>query len=197
MDLLKNILIAETQKNTEREVRTSIELINKVYNDWKATGRRKNAIDLVSSSTNRISSISPSILPHIHDAGVMKLAFILMRCMDLASWKDISCKSRTYKRLFPLIDRLQHLDMQTGTGGTLRQVIMTRLSASLSYNDEDKLSVFVAYEPTIPKSYLNYLFLNDLPKKTVRMHALPLPESFDTLVGVLEINHKKAKGINK
>lgn len=193
MDFLQKLILTEQQKNTEREVLYAVQIINKVYSDWKATGRRKNAIDLVASSVNRISRLSPELLPHLYDSIVMKLCTIIMRCMDIPVWKDIQTKKMVYKKLYPLIDKIEHVNLNTGTDGTLRQIIMTRLSAAIAHQDDPEVKVFVTYEPRMPTSYLNFIFRDKSPHKCYRMQALPLPAEFDSLIEILNINHKKAK----
>lgn len=192
MELFQNILLMETQKAAQKEVSYTIEIINKVYGEWKKTGRRKNAVDLITTSANKLANINPAVLCHVHDAAKLKLVITLMRCMDLPPWKPIESKAKLYKKLFPLIHRLQNVMPNTGTGGSLRDIIMTRLSAAISYQDK-KNSVFVAYEPTMPKKYLVHIFgQRELPEKTYRMQTLPLPDDFETLVEILTINHQKA-----
>ena len=195
MELIQNLILVETEKNTQRYMSSVIEAINASYNDWKAKKRRKNATNLVSSTVNRISKITPSVLVKLPDAIIMKLSWLLMRCMDCPSWEDVNVRASTYKKLYPLIDKLQHISLQTGTNGTLREVIMTRLSATISYKDAngENPEIFVSYEPLIPGEYLKYLFLDKKPLKTVKMIALPLPASFESLIKILEINHDKAK----
>jgi hypothetical protein len=192
MEILKKILITEQQNNTSREVLYATQVVNKVYAEWKKTGRRKNAIDLVASSVNRISVIHPDLLPHLYDSVVMKLCIIIMRCMDLPVWKPVEVKRRFYKKLYPLIDKLEHVEVNIGTGGTLREIIMTRLSAAITHKNDEGHKVFVLYEPKMPKQYLEFIFKDNLPKKCYRMQALPLPQDFDSLISILEINYKKA-----
>jgi len=193
MELLQKILLTEQQKNTEREILYAVQIINKVYNDWKMTGRRKNAIDLVTSSVNRIAVLPPRILDMLYDSSIMKLVTIIMRCMDIPIWKDVETKKRIYDRLYPFIERVEHISPNTGTGGTLRQIIMTRLSAAIAHEDDNTVPVFVAYEPKIPKDYIDFIFKDKKPAKCVRMQALPLPQNFESLVQILKINHDKAK----
>lgn len=192
MEILNKILLIEQQNNTAREVLYATQVVNKVYAEWKKTGRRKNAIDLVASSVNRISVIHPDILPQLYDSIIMKLCIIIMRCMDIPIWKPVEAKRRFYKKLYPLIDKLEHVEVNIGTGGTLREIIMTRLSAAITYKNDKNCSVFVLYEPKMPKQYLEFIFKDKLPKKCYRMQALPLPQDFDTLISILEINYKKA-----
>lgn len=190
--ILKEILLAETQKAAHKEVEYSISVINKIYNEWKKVTRRINAVDLITTSANKIAGINPEVIEHLHAPAKEKLAVILMRCMDLPPWRPVSSKEKIYKKLFPLIQKMERVNPNTGTGAALREVIMTRLSAAISYQDE-AASVFVAYEPVIPAKYLKYLHGEKLPEKTFRMAALSLPEDFESLIEILTINHDKAK----
>lgn len=190
--LFQDILLAETQKAAHKEVEYSITVINKIYNEWKKVTRRINAVDLITTSANKIAGINPEVIEHLHAPAKEKLAVILMRCMDLPPWRPVSSKEKIYKKLFPLIQQMERTSPNTGTGAALREVIMTRLSAAIAHQDEDG-SVFVAYEPTIPAQYLKYLHGDKKPEKTFRMAALSLPEDFDSLVEILTINHEKAK----
>ena len=161
-----------------------------MYNEWKKMGRRINAVDLITTSANKISTINPAVLPHVHEATRLKIATIIMRCMDIPVWKDPYTKEKLYNKLYPLIEVLQTYDPNTGSSGNLREIIMTRLSAALCHKNGNK--IFVAYEPTISQSYLKYLFKNeDAPKKTYKMAALKLPPDFESLMSILEINQKK------
>lgn len=190
--LFQSFIITETQQAAQKEVDHSIATINKIYNEWKKITRRINSVDLVTTSANKIAGISPAVVDHLHDAAKTKLTIILMRCMDIPPWKPLSSKEKVYKKLQPLIKRLESEDAQTGTGGTLRQVIMTRLSAAIFHQDE-KAKVFVAYEPTIPAKYLKYLHGTKMPEKTFRMTALSLPGDLEALVSLLTTNHEKAQ----
>ena len=114
-----------------------------------------------------------------------------MRCLDNPLWKPIENKEKIYKKLFPLIDKLQFESSNTGTKGSLKDVIMTRFSAAISYS-EAKGEVFVAYEPIIPKSYIKYLFGSSPPKKVFKVQSLNLPDSFESLINILKINQEKA-----
>lgn len=191
-NLFQSFLITETQQAAQKEVDHSIATINKIYNEWKKITRRINAVDLVTTSANKIAGISPAVVDHLHDAAKTKLTIILMRCMDVPPWKPLVSKEKIYKKLYPLIKRLETENAQSGTSGTLRQIIMTRLSANIFHQDE-KAKVFVAYEPTIPAKYLKYLHGSKLPEKTFKMTALSLPGDFETLVNLLDLNHKKAQ----
>lgn len=188
MDFLKELTLLESEKIANRETQHVIDVVNTVYSEWKATGRRKNAIDLITTSTNKLANIHPSFVDKVHEATRLKMATILMRCMDIQSWKPIDSKEKIYRRLVPLIKELETYDPKTGTGGSLRDIICTRLSAS--FTKEDK--VFVAYEPVVPADYLTFIFGSELPDKTYKMTALPLPEDFDQLVKFLRANHDKA-----
>lgn len=195
MELFENLLLVETQRRSKQEVDNAIRVINQIYKEWKYKKRRKNAVDLITTSVNKISNLDPSLVDHIHEAGKLKLCAILMRCMDNPVWKPLEVKKKIYRKLYPLIDRLQSFSPETTTGACLREVIMTRLSACLSYQEECEPGkrIFVAYEPKIPTRYLKYIFGDALPCKTYRMQMLMLPEDYDTLIEVLTINHEKCR----
>jgi hypothetical protein len=196
MDLFKNIILSETQRRAKLEIDNAIQVINLVYNEWKFKKRRKNAVDLITTSVNKISNIDPSLVDHIHEEGKLKLATILMRCMDNPPWKPIESKRKIFNKISPLIKRLESFNPQTSTGGRLIDVIATRLSACISYqdNDETKDRIFVAYEPNISPKYLKYIFGDGaLPKKTYKMQFLMLPDEFDSFIEILVINHNKCK----
>lgn len=188
MDFLKELALIESEKIANRETQHVVDVVNSVYSEWKKTGRRKNAVDLITSSTNKFANIHPSFVEKVHEATRLKMATILMRCMDIQSWKPIETKEKIYRRLFPLIKELETYNPNTGTGGMLRDIIYTRLSATFT-GDE---GIFVAYEPVIPADYLRFIFGSNLPKKTYKMIAMPLPDDFDQLVKVLRANHEKA-----
>lgn len=190
--LFQELLLVETQQAAKKEVDYSIAVINKIYNEWKKIKRRINAVDLVTTSANKIAVISPEVIDHIHDAARTKLTIILMRCMDLPPWKPVSSKEKIYRKLYPLINKLEKEDAQTGTGGKLREVIMTRLSAAIFHQDPEA-KVFVAYEPVVPGSYLRYLHGDKLPEITYKMTSLSLSEDFESLIETLTINHQKAQ----
>lgn len=184
--------LLESQKAANKEVTYVISIVNKIYNEWKKTGRRVNAVDLITTSANKISTINPSTVEKVHEATRLKMATIIMRCLDIPPWKDPFSKEKIYKKLFPLIHKLEKYDPNTGSGGNLRQVIMTRLSATLCH--ESKSKVFVAYEPTISKTYLEYLFSHDSkPKKVYKMEAFSLPGDFGTLMKTLRHNQEKVE----
>lgn len=192
MQLFQQMLLMETQKAAAKEVEHSINTINKIYNEFKKVTRRINAVDIITTSVNKISNIDPSTVDHIHAAGKMKLVIIIMRCMDLSPWKPLVSKQRIYKKLYPLINKLQNDIPNTGTGGNLRDVIMTRLSAAIA-TQENACKFFVAYESKIPSSYIRYLFGDKVPEKTFKMASLPLPEDYSSLLELLVINNDKAK----
>ena len=190
MEFFKQIMLHESRKASQKEIDHTITVVNKIYNEWKKIGRRINAVDLITTSVNKISLIDPTVIPLVHEATRLKIATIIVRCMDLAVWKDPHSKEKIYKKLWPLIEVLQTYDPNTGSNGNVREVIMTRLSAALTHHE--KASVFVAYEPTISNSYLKYLFKDEeLPKKTVKMKALGLPADFGSLMNILSINLNK------
>lgn len=190
MQFFKDLILHESRKTAQKEIDHTITIVNKMYNEWKKMGRRINAVDLITTSANKISTINPAVLPHVHEATRLKIATIIMRCMDIPVWKDPYTKEKLYNKLYPLIEVLQTYDPNTGSSGNLREIIMTRLSAALCHKNGNK--IFVAYEPTISQSYLKYLFKNeDAPKKTYKMAALKLPPDFESLMSILEINQKK------
>lgn len=191
MELFKQLLLLESKSASDKELLYTIQTINKCYNLWKVRKRRKNAVDLVVTTVNKLSIINPNVIPHLHDAARLKLVIMILRCIDGSNWGQVAAKAKVYTKLFGLIDKLQHLPTNSGTGGNLREAIMTRLSAMLT--NEKSVNVFVAYEPKIPTAYLNYLFPENKPEKTYRMQSLPLPEDFTQLVSTLEINLSKAE----
>ena len=194
MQLLKEFTLMENQKKASEEIGYAIAAINEVYNEWKKTQRRRNAVNIVTTSVNKLTTINPATVEHIHDTSKVKLATILMRCMDIPPWMDLETKRITYRRLYPLLNKMQTHSPNTGTGGRLRDVIATRLSASITgcCTDEAQKNVFVGYEPAISKRYLRYMFGSEMPQNVIKMQTLNLPEDFDTLVNILRINHEKA-----
>ena len=192
MELFRQLQINESEKAAQKEANYAIQSINSVYNEWKKLKRRINAVDLVTTSVNKITKIDPSVLPYIHDATKLKLAVIIMRVMDLPVNKDVDTKKAVYKKLYPLMSAIQSVSPNTSSGGNLREVIMTRLSTVITHEDDENNTVFVAYEPTISTSYLLYLFGENKPQRVYKMQSLGLPEDFDTLINVLRINYKKA-----
>jgi hypothetical protein len=193
MELFQKFLLRESQKAAGKQVDHAITIISKIYNEWKKVKRRINAVDIVSTSVNKIANIDPSVVDYIHAAAKAKLCIIIVRCLDNPVWKPLDAKEKIYKKLYPLIAKLQNEPVMTGTGGTLRDVIMTRLSASMAYQ-LSRGNVFVAYEPKLPTSYMRFLFGSDTPAKTYRMQSLPLSKDFETVLDTLKINHEKAMG---
>ena len=114
--------------------------------------------------------------------------FYIFKNGTIVTW---NYKRYQAKKLIKLIKSLENYDPRVSTGGNVRDVIMTRLSASICYNSENR-DVFVSYEPKIPDSYLRYLFGKELPKRTYRMQSMPLPLEFESLIDILEINYQKA-----
>lgn len=196
MDFIKDLYLFETQRAADKEVEHTVQIVNKIYNEWKKVTRRTNAVDLVTTSANKLATLNPEAVARCYDATRLKLAVILMRCMDLPPWRSIDTKEKIYKKLYPLIKLLQSVDPNTGTGGNLRDVIATRLSAAISTQDKEQKKterVFVAYEPKVPAQYIRYLFGEDKPVATYRMMTLSLPADFETFVDNLTLNHEKAK----
>lgn len=193
MHFFKELLLTESNKRAERERIYTISVVNKIYNEWKKTGRRKNAVDMVTTTVNKLSNIDPSLLNEVHEATKLKIATLLIRCMEIPVWKPIETKEKIYKKLFPLISALQSYNPQALTSGNIRDVIATRLSANLCFNKKDPF-IFVAYEPIVPNSYLTYIFgSNELPEKIYKMQLLTLPEDFNSLIEQLSINLDKCK----
>lgn len=195
MTLFQDILLIESQKSSQKEIDHTISIINKLYKEWKATGRRKNAVDIISTTVNKLVTIDPTIVDKIHDATRIKLATLIIRCFDIPYWKNVYEKEKIFKRLLDLIQRVsnEHPNVD-GSGGNVAEIIMTRLSASISYSSENK-NVFVGYEPSISKSYLKYMFGKEIPDHIFRMEAMKLPNRFEELVNILKINQDKAISI--
>ncbi len=189
--LFKQLILVENQKRANSVINYAINTINEVYNEWKKVHRRKNAVNIVATSVNKLCTIDPDTINLVHDAAKTKLAVIIMRCLDVPPWMEVETKRVTYRRLFPLLDKVQGVSPNTGTEGTLREVIATRLSASVCNHSDDK-STFVCYEPRMTTRYLRYIFGDEMPKNVCKMQTLPLPEDFDVLINTLNINHKKA-----
>lgn len=196
MNLFKEFTIMEAEKTANKEIKYSIDIINQMYNEWKKIKRRVNAVDIVVTTANKLSTISPAAVDRIHEASRVKLASLLMRCMDLGYWKPLTEKAPVYKKIYPLIAKLKSYDARTGTGANLKEVILTRLSAAQSYQNklEDGTIVFVAYEPKITPSYQKYLFGSEADQvvATFKMQTLELPQDYASLVETLRINHNKA-----
>lgn len=191
MNFFNELLLVESQQSAKKEAEHVVSVVNSLYAEWKKTGRRKNAVDIITTTANKLSNIDPTTVDLIHEATKLKIATLIIRCFDIPYWKNVSQKEKLYKKLFGLIKKLENYDPNTDTGGNLRSVIMTRLSASVCYNSDNK-QIFVAYEPKISTSYLRYLFGQEQPTRTYRMQALTLPEDFANLLDVLHINHEKA-----
>lgn len=196
LDFIKDLYLIESQRQAAKELQHVVDVVNSVYNEWKKVGRRKNATDLITTATNKISNIDPEFIDKVHEATRLKIAAIIVRCLDIQTWKPVDTKEKVYRKLIPLIKKLETYDPNTGTGGNLRQVIMTRLSAAISAQSENK-EVFAAYEPLIPSSYVKYLFGSDIPSSIVRFEALPLPSDFEMLIKILTANHEKAVTFSK
>ncbi len=194
MELIKKLTLLEGQNRANRLVSDTIAIINDTYNEWKKIGRRRNAVDIVTTSINRIAKIDDSLVPHLHDTARVKLAVIIMRCLDVPPWMNVDAKRIIYNRAYHLTNKLQRVIPNTGTNGTLNDVITTRFSASISNNSEseEERTIFVAYEPRITKSYLRFIFGEEIPTHVVKMQTLSLPEDFDTLIDIIKINQKKA-----
>jgi hypothetical protein len=190
MKFFNELRLIESHQSAKREANHVIQMVNAVYAEWKKTGRRKNAVDLITTTANKLSTISTDTVPQLHEATRLKIASLIVRVFDIPYWKSVGTVEKIYKKLYPLITTMETYSPETGTGGNLRDVLMTRLSASVTYNSENK-DVFVGYEPKITESYLRYLFSDNKPKRTFRMQALKLPEDFGNLVDNLKINHEK------
>lgn len=191
MEFFKELIIVESERSSQKEVQHAINVVNNLYNEWKKIGRRKNAVDMISTTANKLNNIDPNIIDKIHEATKVKLAALIIRCFDIPYWKSLSERERVYKKLFRLIDKLQNENGGTDTGGTVKEIILTRASASISYNSTNN-KVFVAYEPKITNTYLRYLFGKELPEHIIRMQLLKMPSDFESLVSELTINHEKA-----
>lgn len=191
MKFFNEMLLIESQLSAQKEAQHVISVVNSLYSEWKKTGRRKNAVDIITTTANKLATIDPSVIDNIHDAAKLKMASLIVRCFDIPYWKSVDQKEKLYKKLINVIKKLETHDPNVESGGNLREVLMTRLSASICYNSENK-NIFVAYEPKLPDSYLRYLFGNEKPERVYRMQCLPLPEDFESLVSVLKINHDKA-----
>lgn len=192
MKLFYDLDLQESEKQSVKEINHAIDVINTIYNEWKKVNRRKNAVDIVMTSVNKFSHISPSVVDRIHDTAKLKLTTILMRCMDTPTWKDINSKKNIYKKIVPLLKKLQNHSPNSESGGNLNEIIMTRLSAILYATDENNKTL-VCYEPSITDSYLKYILGEKKPEKVYKMQAFPFPEDFDSLIETLKINHNKAE----
>ena len=191
MKLFQELSLIESDLSAKKEAAHVINVINTLYSEWKKLGRRKNAVDIITTTANKLSTIDPTTLDAVHDAAKLKLSSLILRCFDIPYWKNVSQKEKLYKKLFPVIKKMETSNPSVTSGGNLREVIMTRLSASIAYNSDNK-HIFVAYEPKISDTYLRYLFGKEPPTKTYRMQALMLPSEFESLIDILMANHAKA-----
>lgn len=191
MKFFNEMLLIESQLSAQKEAQHVIGVVNSLYSEWKKTGRRKNAVDIITTTANKLATIDPGVVDNVHEATKLKISSLIVRCFDIPYWKGVEQKEKLYKKLFGLIKKLETSNPNVDSGGNLREVLMTRLSASVCYNSNNK-KVFVAYEPKLPDSYLRYLFGNEKPERVYRMQCLPLPEDFESLISVLKINHEKA-----
>lgn len=191
MKFFNELIIVESNISSEKEIAHVISVVNQIYAEWKKTGRRKNAVDIITTTANKLSNIDPNIIDKLHEATRVKIASLIVRCFDIPYWKPVSQKEKIFKKLLPLIQKMQSYDPKTDSGGNLKEVIFTRLSASVCFNSDNK-NVFVAYEPKIDATYLRYLFGKELPVKTYKMQPLMMPAEFESLIELLKINHDKA-----
>lgn len=194
MKFLNELYLLESEKAAVKEARHAINTVNKLYNEWKKIKRRVNAVDIAATTSNKLANISPEVVDRVHETTRLKMATLIMRCLDIPPWKPLSERERIYKKLIPMLSKLQNYNIKTGTGGSLREVVMTRLSAAYCYQNpmDDKTIVFVAYEPNITKRYLTYLFGDNQPAKTYKTAMLNIPGDFQSLVDTIRINHEKA-----
>lgn len=191
MQFFNELIILESEISAQKEIKHVIAVINTIYAEWKKRGRRKNAVDIITTTANKLSNINASVIDRVHESTRLKLASLLVRCFDIPYWKPIEDKEKIYKKLYPLLSKMQSYDPNIDSKGDVKSAICTRLSSSICYNSDNK-KIFVAYEPTISNTYLRYLFGNDTPEKTYRMQTLLLPEDFNTLIQSLKIDHNKA-----
>lgn len=194
MELFKDLQLIESEKQAHRDLLFAVRTINDVYKEWKKRGknRRKNAVSLVSTSVNKLVTIPPESFDYLNQEMKQKAAIIIMRCLSLPSWRDVGSKKSAYKKLHPYVEKLESMDPNTGTRGSLREIILTRFSAAYCAQS-DYPHIFVAYEPVLPNDYLKFIFGDQrLPRKTYRMQAMPLPNDFDDLLNVVKKNHDKA-----
>jgi len=196
MELLKRLQLFESERSAKKEIEYAISTVNQLYNDWKAVKRRMNASNLISKTANKLSSISPSLMDRVHEVTKVKAAILIMRCLDIPYFSPLSERALVYKKLRPLFEILQNVDVQTGNGSTLKETVFTRLSAAYCFQNRlsDGTIVFVAYEGKITPSYLRYLFGNEdvNVKKVYKMKIIGTPGDFASLVDLIKINHEKA-----
>jgi hypothetical protein len=194
MSLLEQVLLFETEKRSKKELEYTVSLINKTYNEWRKVGRRINAVDIITTTVNRIVKMDPASINFLNEEMKTKMAIIIMRCMDNPYWKPVENKAKLYEKLFPIMKPLENFKLNTGTDGTLKQIIMTRLSANLSMqHPTNKGKIMVCYEPSMPKTYSRYLLGDHTPDKIYKMQPMMLPGDFDTLVKILKIDLEKAE----
>jgi hypothetical protein len=194
MGIFNEIIVMENEKASQKELEYTVSLINKTYNEWRKVRRRINAVDIITTTVNRITKMNPDSIQYLNEELKMKIAIIIMRCMDNPYWKPITAKEKLYDKLFPLIKKLENFKLNTGTDGTLKQIIMTRMSANLAMQDENnKGKVMVCYEPKMPIAYSRYLLGEHKPDMIYKMQPLAIPEEFETLVELLKIDLKKAE----
>lgn len=193
MQLLNELLIIESKKTATLEARHTINTVNKLYNEWKKIKRRVNAVDIASTTANKLANVSPAVIDKVHEATRFKVATLIMRCLDVPPWKPLGERERIYKKLLPLLTTLQNYKIDTGTGGMLREIVMTRLSAAFCYqNTIENQVIFVAYEPKVTKRYLQYLFGDKQPEKVYKVAMLNIPGDFQSTIDTIRINHEKA-----
>lgn len=190
MNLLKNILLNESRNAAQREMSDAVELISSVFSDWNKMGRRKNAVDLITSSANRLSRLDPAIIPLLHDSARTKLALICIKCMDIPFWKPVEQREKIYKKIYNILTNVENMSPNTTSTGNVRDIIMTRLSAAIAYNRKSK--TLVCYEPKVSPEYVKYLLGDYSIDRVYRASSLPLPENFSTLINTLNINQDKA-----
>lgn len=191
MSVMKDVVLLESEKASKREVQYAIDCVNKAYKEWKKVKRRTNSANIITTSINLLAPLDANVIPRVHEATRLKMATILMRCLDVPYWKSPSAAKKPYERLIHLIQGLKNYNPKSGTGGKLKEVIYTRLSACVGYSQ--KSPVFVAYEPKVPSSYLRYLFGSELPNRTYLMTPISLPEKYEDFLDILQINIEKAK----
>jgi hypothetical protein len=193
MSLFETFIVTENEKASSKEIAYIHSLIDKTYNEWRKITRRINAVDIITTTVNRIIKIAPGSVDKLNFEDKAKMAIILMRCMDNAFWKPVQDKKKIYEKLFPLISKLQNFKINTGTEGTLKDIICTRLSANIAMQDKKNThKVVVVYEPKVSEKYIRFLFGSNVPEKVYRMEALNLSHDFNILIDTLTINYKKA-----
>lgn len=193
MQLFETLVLSENEKASAKELSYIYSLIDKTYNEWRKVSRRINAVDIITTTVNRIIKIAPASVDKLNLEYKAKMAIILMRCMDNPFWKPVEDKRKVYDKLFPLITKLQNFKINTGTDGTLKDIICTRLSANIAMQDKDNAGkVVVIYEPKFSDKYSKYLFGSTVPEKVYRMQSLMLPPDFDELINLMTINYQKA-----